>query len=93
GYLGVTKQSLGRVLGELGDRALLETRAGLRDRRQRLLRLTAAGEALEAELFELMRSKLASAYASAGQGAVGGFWSVLEGLMSAEQRRLVATLE
>lgn len=93
GFLGVTKQSLGRVLGELGDRALVETRPGLHDRRQRLLRLSAAGLALEGELFEQMRSKLASAYASAGQGAVGGFWAVLDGLMSAEQKRLMAMLD
>ena len=41
--LGVTKQSLGRVLTELEGRALVETRIGDRDRRQRLLRLTDAG--------------------------------------------------
>lgn len=93
GFLGVTKQSLGRVLTELGERALVEIRPGLQDRRQRLLRLTAAGAALEGDLFERMRSTLAGAYASAGQGAVGGFWAVLDGLMSAEQKRLMATLD
>jgi DNA-binding MarR family transcriptional regulator len=50
GILGITKQSLGRVLGELAERGMVETRTGDRDRRQRLLRLTAAGTALEAEL-------------------------------------------
>lgn len=92
GLLGITKQSLGRVLRELSDRALVEARPGQRDRRQRLLRLTPAGAALEAALFEQMRGRLAAAYASAGQDAVSGFWAVLEGLTSPEQRRLMATL-
>jgi DNA-binding MarR family transcriptional regulator len=78
--LGITKQSLNRVLAELTARGLVETRVGRDDRRQRLLRLTDEGKALEAQLFEAMRARLASAYAQAGQQAVGGFWAVLEGL-------------
>lgn len=78
--LGITKQSLNRVLTELTARGLVETRVGRDDRRQRLLRLTDAGKMLEAQLFEAMRARLASAYAHAGQQAVGGFWTVLEGL-------------
>ncbi len=80
GRLGVTKQSLNRTLGELLERGLVEARVGRDDRRQRLLRLTDSGRALEAALFEAMRERLASAYAKAGQQAVGGFWAVLEGL-------------
>jgi DNA-binding MarR family transcriptional regulator len=78
--LGITKQSLNRVLNDLTERGLVEMRIGRDDRRQRLLRLTDAGKALEAELFEAMRARMATAYAQAGQQAVGGFWSVLEGL-------------
>ena len=48
--LGVTEQSLGRVVNDLIARQMIETRAGDRDRRQRLLRLTAAGAALERDL-------------------------------------------
>lgn len=88
--LGITKQSLGRVLGELADRGLVETRTGERDRRQRLLRLTPAGAALESELFEALREKMSAAYSSAGQGAVGGFWAVLEGLMPESERKSVS---
>ncbi|NIJ21073.1 DNA-binding MarR family transcriptional regulator [Sphingomonas naasensis] len=88
--LGITKQSLGRVLGELADRGLVETRTGERDRRQRLLRLTPAGAALEAELFDALREKMSTAYSSAGQGAVGGFWAVLEGLMPESERKSVS---
>lgn len=90
--LAITKQSLGRVLGDLSDREMVETRMGERDRRQRLLRLTAKGSALEAELFEMLRQKMAGAYSSAGHGAVGGFWSVLEGLVPPEERSRIAGL-
>lgn len=80
GCLGITKQSLNRVLNELTARELVEVRTGRDDRRQRLLRLTDSGKMLESELFEAMRARMASAYAQAGQQAVGGFWAVLEGL-------------
>ena len=79
--LAITKQSLGRVLNELADRKRVETRPGERDRRQRLLRLTAEGSKMERELFEAARIQMAAAYASAGQSAVSGFWAVLEGLV------------
>jgi len=88
--LGITKQSLGRVLGELADRGMVETRTGERDRRQRLLRLTPAGATLEAELFDALREKMSTAYSSAGQGAVGGFWAVLEGLVPESDRSSVS---
>lgn len=78
--LGITKQSLNRVLNDLIERALVDMHVGRDDRRQRLLRLTDSGTALEAALFEAMRARMATAYAQAGQQAVGGFWAVLEGL-------------
>jgi len=91
--LGITKQSLGRVLQELTARGLVETKPGREDRRQRLLRLTGAGAALEAALFEALRERLSAAYASAGQEAVTGFWNVLEGLIPASERSRVADLQ
>lgn len=78
--LGVSKQSLNRTLTELLARELVEARVGRDDRRQRLLRLTESGRALEGELVELLRARMATAYAQAGQQAVGGYWTVLEGL-------------
>lgn len=92
GLLAITKQSLGRVLNDLAERGLIETRTGDRDRRQRLLRLTPAGRELEAQLFDALRTKMAAAYSSAGQGAVGGFWAVLEGLVPESDRSKVAAL-
>lgn len=90
--LAITKQSLGRVLTELAERGLVEKRTGDRDRRQQLLRLTASGAKLESDLFEALRENMAGAYSSAGQGAVGGFWAVLEGLVPEAERRRVADL-
>lgn len=84
--LGVTKQSLGRVLTELGDRQLVETRIGERDRRQRLLRLTEEGRQIDYDLFTGTRELLSAAYIAAGQQAVSGFWAVLDAMLPAEER-------
>ena len=92
GYLGVTKQSLGRVLGDLTTGGLVETRIGRDDRRQRLLSLTERGQAAEGELFDAMRARMAAAYGDAGQEAVTGFWQVLEGMLDPADRRMVAGL-
>jgi DNA-binding MarR family transcriptional regulator len=91
--LGITKQSLGRVLQDLIDRGLVETRPGLRDRRQKLLRVTAKGRQIEAELFARLRERMSTAYAQAGQGPVTGFWRVLEGLLDPEDMRRVVALQ
>lgn len=91
--LSITKQSLGRVLGDLDQRGLIETQVGSEDRRQRLLGLTPAGAALESELFGQLKERLAAAYAQAGQEAVTGFWRVLEQLVPPAERARVADLE
>ncbi|HEX7852425.1 MAG TPA: MarR family transcriptional regulator [Sphingobium sp.] len=91
--LGITKQSLGRVLQDLIDHGFMETRAGIRDRRQKLLRLTPKGREIEAELFARQRERMGAAYAQAGQGPVTGFWRVLEGLLEPEQLRRLMTLQ
>jgi DNA-binding MarR family transcriptional regulator len=91
--LAITKQSLGRVLNDLAARDLVETRTGISDRRQKLLRLTAEGIAFEAQLFDSLRNGLAAAYAAAGQESVTGFWRVLEGLIPEEDRAMVYKLQ
>lgn len=92
GLLGITKQSLARVLDELERRELLERRPGLRDRRQVLLQLTDAGAALETELFAQLRRHMAGAYSEAGPEAVGHFWDVLERLLPEDLKRKAAEL-
>lgn len=91
--LDITKQSLGRVLTDLQDGGLVVQKVGPRDRRQRLLYLTEAGGAFEAELFDLLRQRMASAYAEAGQQSVGGFWAVLGGLLPDALRPSVIALQ
>ena len=92
-FLAITKQSLGRVLTDLSQRDLIKTRAGVTDRRQKLLRLSAAGAEFEAQLFDVLRTNLSAAYSAAGQECVTGFWRVLEGLIPAEDRVMVAALQ
>lgn len=91
--LAITKQSLGRVLTELQDRSLVTQQIGTNDRRQRLLRLTPAGDTLEAALFAQLQRTMAAAYAEAGQSAVTGFWNVLTGLIPAPDRPLIDALQ
>ncbi|WP_079639860.1 MarR family winged helix-turn-helix transcriptional regulator [Sphingopyxis flava] len=92
GLLGITKQSLGRVIKELDARALLTTRPGNRDRRQKELRLTAEGRALESAIFSQLRDTMSRAYTHAGQAAVTGFWQVSEALLPPRERGRVARL-
>jgi DNA-binding MarR family transcriptional regulator len=75
--LSITKQSLSRVLNTLVERGFVSLAPGRTDRRQRLLRLTAAGEALERALFERQREKLVAAYREAGGASVEGFRRVM----------------
>ncbi|SNR55053.1 MarR family winged helix-turn-helix transcriptional regulator [Paracoccus sediminis] len=84
--LGVTKQSLNRVLRALIDDGLVESRVGRRDRRERLLFLTEKGAALERRLSEAQRARMRQAYRSAGPQAVAGFRQVLEAMMDPETR-------
>jgi DNA-binding MarR family transcriptional regulator len=84
--LGVTKQSLNRVLRALIDDGLVESRVGRRDKRERHLHLTAKGAALERLLSDAQRARMRAAYRAAGPVAVAGFRQVLEAMMDPEQR-------
>jgi DNA-binding MarR family transcriptional regulator len=85
--LGVTKQSLNRVLRTLIEDGLVESRVGKRDKRERHLMLTETGAALERELSDAQRARMRSAYRAAGPAAVAGFRDVLEAMMDPEMRR------
>ncbi len=84
--LRITKQSLARVLSALVAQQYVSQATGRTDRRQRLLSLTAAGEALERHLFERQRDRLASAYRDAGGPAVEGFRRVLRAIADEHAR-------
>ena len=75
--LGVTKQSLNRVLRTLIDDGLVQVNIGEKDKRERNLILTDKGKALEEELSIVQRDRMRSAYKAAGPDAVAGFRTVL----------------
>ena len=85
--LGVTKQSLNRVLRALIEDGMIDSRVGRRDRRERQLYLTEKGAALERRLSETQRARMKSAYRAAGPQAVAGFRQVLEAMMDGETLR------
>ncbi|MGG7645071.1 MarR family winged helix-turn-helix transcriptional regulator [Rhodovulum sp. YNF3179] len=84
--LGVTKQSLNRVLRTLIEDGLVESRVGTRDKRERHLYLTEEGRALERDLSEAQRRRMRAAYRAAGPEAVAGFRLVLEQMMDPQMR-------
>ena len=85
--LGVTKQSLNRVLRTLIGDGLVESRVGTVDKRERHLYLTEAGRDLEARLSDAQRARMRAAYREAGPEAVAGFRKVLEAMMDPDMRR------
>lgn len=85
--LHVTKQSLSRVLKPLIDHGLVEQKVGETDRRQRMLYLTAEGQAFEERLSAPQRQRLTRAFMDAGPEAVAGFRAVLTAIMEPEERR------
>lgn len=79
--LGVTKQSLNRVLRTLIADGLVESKTGRSDKRERHLHLTAEGRKLEQTLSDAQRARMRAAYRAAGPDAVAGFRTVLEAMM------------
>ncbi len=90
--LGVTKQSLNRVLRTLVGDGLVESRVGPVDKRERHLYLTDKGKALESTLSDAQRARMRAAYRDAGPEAVAGFRQVLEAMMDPEMRRAYTRL-
>ncbi len=84
--LGVTKQSLNRVLRTLIDDGLVESRIGAQDKRERHLYLTEAGLLLERALTDAQQARVRDAFRAAGPAAVAGFRTVLEAMMDPEMR-------
>jgi DNA-binding MarR family transcriptional regulator len=67
--LNITKQSLGRVLKQLVDQGFVEQKEGEQDRRQRLLYVTAKGEALSLKLALLQTERIERAFGQLGPGS------------------------
>ena len=90
--LGVTKQSLNRVLRQLIEDGLVESKIGEKDRRERHLFLTNSGKDLESELSSAQRKRLRNAYKEAGPDSVQGFRKVLENIMEPSMRNHIKKL-
>lgn len=91
--LGVTKQSLNRVLRTLVADGLVEARVGKADKRERHLFLTKEGETLEQTLSDAQRARMRRAFRDAGPDAVTGFRTVLEAMMEPEMRQSYSKLK
>jgi DNA-binding MarR family transcriptional regulator len=91
--LGVTKQSLNRVLRSLIEDDLVESRVGREDKRERHLHLTPRGAELERGLSDAQRARMRAAYRAAGPGAVQGFRQVLEAMMDDSARNQYLSLK
>ena len=84
--LKFTKQSLGRVLKQLIDQGYVEQKEGANDRRQRLLYVTTAGEALAMKLARLQTERIARVLADIGPDARDAARRFLVGMVDAEAR-------
>jgi DNA-binding MarR family transcriptional regulator len=92
--LKITKQSLGRVLKQLIDEGYVVQKEGANDRRQRLLYVSPAGEALAMKLAGLQTTRISGVLAQLGPGAREAARRFLAGMIDAEDRdgvlRLIA---
>src|SRR6476469_4109680 len=90
--LKITKQSLGRVLKQLIDEGYIVQKEGANDRRQRLLYVSDAGEALAMRLAGMQTARLGRVLAELGPGARDQVQRFLAGMIDAEEREQVLRL-
>ncbi len=90
--LKITKQSLGRVLKQLIDEGYVVQKEGANDRRQRLLYVSPAGEALAMKLAGLQTARIGRVLAELGPGARDAARRFLVGMIDAEDRDRVLRL-
>lgn len=83
--LGITKQSLGRALGDLKEQGLLEQHQDPLDRRRKPICLTTAGRDVEARLFACVRDVMSTTYRQVEGRHVDGFRRVLGCMMAPEE--------
>jgi DNA-binding MarR family transcriptional regulator len=83
--LKITKQSLGRVLKQLIDEGYVEQKLG-KDRRQRLLFVTAKGEALALRLAALQTARIGRALAEFGAADRAAVRRFLVAMLDPDQR-------
>ncbi len=84
--LKITKQSLGRVLKQLVEQGYVVQKEGANDRRQRLLYVSPAGEALAMKLAGLQTARIARVLAELGPGAREAARRFLAGMIDPADR-------
>ena len=87
--LGITKQSLNRVLKELVETGFVEQRTGTQDKRQRKLHTTPAGQDLATRLAQLQAKRINAALVGLEPGGVATVATYLAGLIDPSERRKV----
>lgn len=87
--LGITKQSLNRVLKELVETGFVEQRTGTRDKRQRKLHTTPAGQDLAMRLAHLQARRINAALGSLEPGGAEIVARYLALLIDPAERRKV----
>src|SRR5271155_4945874 len=90
--LKITKQSLGRVLKQLIDEGYVVQKEGADDRRQRLLYVSPAGEALALKLAGLQTERIGRILDELGPGARETAGRFLAGMIDAKDRDRVLRL-
>jgi DNA-binding MarR family transcriptional regulator len=90
--LKITKQSLGRVLKQLIDQGYVVQKEGANDRRQRLLYVSPAGEALAIKLVGLQTARIAGVLDALGPDAREAAQRFLAGMIDAKHRDRVLRL-
>jgi DNA-binding MarR family transcriptional regulator len=90
--LKITKQSLGRVLKQLIDEGYVVQKEGADDRRQRLLYVSPAGEALAQKLAALQTARIGRVLDELGPGARETARRFLAGMIDADDRDRVLRL-
>ena len=90
--LRITKQSLNRVLRDLIEAGFIEQRAGVSDRRRRLLVTTKRGEALARELASVQSARIAQALAQSGEATRDAIVRFLAGMVGEGDRAHVLEL-
>lgn len=90
--LKITKQSLNRVLKELLDKGYVEARAGLADRRQRLLYPTGAGTTLALDIARLQSQRFRRVFSASPETARQDTVAFLLSMIDPPERDKVAAL-
>src|SRR5271170_2780350 len=87
--LKITKQSLGRVLKQLIDEGYVVQKEGANDRRQRLLYVSPAGEALAMKLAGLQTARISAVLEQLGPDAREAARRFLAGMIDSSDRERV----